>query len=240
MFNRLYSRNYNALKAYTQTRYGIDALWVPETMGWDGNARGTDQQRLRQRHLLHRHRGRVQHVPAVPVHQRHRPTCATSPTRTCGRRCGSTRTGSSCSTTSRYYMANSNAHETYWDVRNAITDLAAVRLLAPLTIQVSTQLGLDSGLRAGWQDLVDNLLRPYQVSQRRLAAARPADRAAAQRRERVGRADLAVRPHRHRRAGLPDRDPDLERAAQPVRQRVGQRPRAGGPARAWATRPSTA
>ena len=40
-FNRLYSRNYNALKAYTQTRYGIDSLWVPETMGWDGNARGT-------------------------------------------------------------------------------------------------------------------------------------------------------------------------------------------------------
>jgi hypothetical protein len=40
-FNRLYSRNYSALKAYTQTRYGIDGLWVPETMGWDGNARGT-------------------------------------------------------------------------------------------------------------------------------------------------------------------------------------------------------
>jgi alpha-L-fucosidase 2 len=44
-------------------------------------------------------------------------------------------------------MTSSNSHETYWDVRNAITDLAAVRLLAPLTIQVSQQLGLDSGLR---------------------------------------------------------------------------------------------
>ena len=29
------------------------------------------QQRLRQRPLLHRHRGRVQHVPVLPVHQRH-------------------------------------------------------------------------------------------------------------------------------------------------------------------------
>src|SRR4029079_19238319 len=61
-----------------------------------------------------------------------------------------------------WVMPTSNAHETYWDVRNAITDLAAVRLLAPLTIQVSTQLGLDSGLRAGCQDLV-NRLHPYQV-----------------------------------------------------------------------------
>jgi hypothetical protein len=63
----------------------------------------------------------------------------------------------------KYYMATSNAHETYWDVKNAITDLAAVRLLFPLTIQASTQLGLDSGLRAGWQTVVDNLA-PYQIS----------------------------------------------------------------------------
>jgi alpha-L-fucosidase 2 len=63
---------------------------------------------------------------------------------------------------SRYYMATSNSHETYWDVRNAITDLAAVRLLFPLTIQVSTQLGLDSGLRGGWQNILTNLA-PYQV-----------------------------------------------------------------------------
>jgi hypothetical protein len=63
---------------------------------------------------------------------------------------------------SQYYMASSNAHETYWDVKNAITDLAAVRLLFPLTIQVSTQLGVDSNLRAGWQDVLNNLA-PYQV-----------------------------------------------------------------------------
>src|ERR1044071_1403361 len=41
-FNRLYSRNQAAMTSYTQTRYGpANALWVPETMGWDGNARGT-------------------------------------------------------------------------------------------------------------------------------------------------------------------------------------------------------
>ena len=37
-----------------------------------------------------------------------------------------------------------------------------MRLLFPLTIQVSTQLGLDSGLRAGWQDVLNNLA-PYQI-----------------------------------------------------------------------------
>lgn len=80
-FNNLYARNLPALKSYTGTRYNTDSLWVPETMGWDGNA---------------------------------------------------------------------------------VTDLAAVRLLVPLTVQVSTQLGLDSGLRAGWQDMLNNLA-PYQT-----------------------------------------------------------------------------
>ena len=32
-FNNLYARNLSPLKAYTQTQYGNDALWVPETMG---------------------------------------------------------------------------------------------------------------------------------------------------------------------------------------------------------------
>ena len=40
-FNNLYSRNSPALKTFTQSYQGIDGLWVPETMGWDGNARGT-------------------------------------------------------------------------------------------------------------------------------------------------------------------------------------------------------
>ena len=52
------------------------------------------------------------------------------------------------------------------------------------TIQVSNQLGLDAALRARWQDVLDSL-EPYQVQQRRVAAARPAGAGpAAQRRER--------------------------------------------------------
>ena len=37
-------------------------------------------------------------------------------------------------TSGQYFMAESNAHETYWNVQNAITDLAAVRSLFPLAI----------------------------------------------------------------------------------------------------------
>ncbi len=51
------------------------------------------------------------------------------------------------SSTGQYYIANSNAHETYWNVRNAITDLTAIRSLFPVTIQVATQLGVDATLR---------------------------------------------------------------------------------------------
>ncbi|GAA2383749.1 hypothetical protein Cme02nite_70060 [Catellatospora methionotrophica] len=161
VFNRLYSRNYTALKAYTQTRYGTDSLWVPETMGWDGNARGTvgsdyvndiystGTEVAYNMYLQYRYTNDTAYLQntvypymkdALRFYQNRFQLI-----------------------NGKYQMVNSNAHETYWDVRNAITDLAAVRLLAPLTIQVSTQLGLDSGLRAGWQNLVDNLW-PYQLS----------------------------------------------------------------------------
>jgi alpha-L-fucosidase 2 len=162
-FNRLYSRNLNALKAYTQTRYGIDGLWVPETMGWDGNARGTinsdyvndiystGTEAAYNMYLQYRYSNDINYLrdtaypymrEVVKFYQRKL---------------------SLDTAANQYYMATSNAHETYWDVKNAITDLAAVRLLFPLTIQASQQLGLDSGLRAGWQTVVDNLA-PYKTS----------------------------------------------------------------------------
>lgn len=160
-FNRLYSRNINALRAYTQTRYGTDSLWVPETMGWDGNARGTvgsdyvndiystGTEAAYNMYLQYRYTNDLSYLQntaypymreALRFYQNRLQLI-----------------------NGKYQMVSSNAHETYWDVRNAITDLAAVRLLAPLTIQVSQQLGLDSGLRAGWQSLVDNLW-PYQIA----------------------------------------------------------------------------
>jgi hypothetical protein len=58
----------------------------------------------------------------------------------------------------KYFMAESNAHESYWGVQNAITDLAAVRSLFPITIAMSTKLALDATLRPAWQAVLDNLV----------------------------------------------------------------------------------
>lgn len=198
-FNRLYSRNYNALKAFTQTRYGIDGLWVPETMGWDGNARGTvgsdyvndlhstATEAAYNMYLQYRYTDDVTYLrdtayphmrEAVKFYQRKL----------------------SVDGAGRYFMASSNSHETYWDVRNAITDLAAVRLLFPLTIQVSQQLGLDSGLRAGWQNVVDNLA-PYQIGN---GAYLPHDPPIAQTRNNENVALELVWPYDQTGIGYPD------------------------------------
>ncbi|HVQ97028.1 MAG TPA: hypothetical protein VMU51_38795 [Mycobacteriales bacterium] len=157
-FNRLYSRNTAALKAFTTTRYGTDGMWVPETMGWDGNARGTvnsdyvndiyssGTEAAYNMYLQYRYTNDLAYLrdtaypfmrDVVTFYQRKL-----------------TLEGGT------YVMATSNSHETYWDVRNAITDLASVRHLFPLTIQASQQLGVDSGLRAGWQNVLDHLA-PY-------------------------------------------------------------------------------
>jgi alpha-L-fucosidase 2 len=47
-------------------------------------------------------------------------------------------------------------------VKNAITDLAAVRSLFPQVIQVSRALNLDAGLRQRWQGVLDSLV-PYKT-----------------------------------------------------------------------------
>lgn len=158
-FNNLYSRNSGALKSYTQTRYGIDAIWVPETMGWDGNARGTinsdytkniwttGAQAALNMYWQYRYTNDENHLrgTAYPFMRE----IAKFYQRML-----------SVDGAGKYYVANSNSHETYWNVRNAITDLAAVRALFPLAIQVGQQLGLDGDLRPQWQNILNNLV-PY-------------------------------------------------------------------------------
>jgi hypothetical protein len=60
----------------------------------------------------------------------------------------------------KFFMASSNAHETYWNVPNAITDLMAVRAMFPMAIEASTILGQDSSLRSQWQNVLNNI-QPY-------------------------------------------------------------------------------
>jgi len=160
VFNDMYSRNSNALKAYTMTRYSLAGMWVPETMGWDGNARGTvgsdfvndiystGVEAAANMYLQYAYTGDAAYLSDTVY-----PFMREVVTFYVGKLSFNSGTGV-------YSMATSNAHETYWDVPNAITDLAAVRSLFPIAIQVSQALGLDATLRAKWQDIVGHLA-PY-------------------------------------------------------------------------------
>ncbi|WP_202532231.1 glycoside hydrolase family 95-like protein [Streptomyces sp. SID3212] len=159
-FNRLYSDNFNALKSATQTRYGVDGIWVPETMGWDGNARGTvnsdytkniwstGAEAAYNMFLQYKYTNDANYLrnTAYPFMREVVKFYQAKLSRN--------------ASTGQYYVATSNSHETYWNVPNAITDLAAVRMLFPLAIQAGSQLGLDASLRPQWQSILDNLI-PY-------------------------------------------------------------------------------
>jgi len=156
-FNNLYSRNYSALKAYTMTRYGIDGIWVPETMGWNGSAAGTIGSDFVNDTMS------TGAEAALNMYAQYKYTNDSSYLANTAypfmREVAKFYSGklSYNNATGKYDMASSNAHETYWDVRNAITDLAAVRALFPKAIQVSQSLGADSALRSQWQNVLNNL-----------------------------------------------------------------------------------
>jgi alpha-L-fucosidase 2 len=155
-FNRMYSRNFSTLKSYTQSRYGIDGIWVPETMGWDGNARGTVNSDYTKNIYS------TGTEAAYNMYLQYRYSNDTNYLRDTAypfmREVVKFYAARLSFDGSKYYMATSNSHETYWNVPNAITDLAAVRLLFPLTIQASQSLGLDANLRTQWQNIVTNLV----------------------------------------------------------------------------------
>jgi len=160
VFNNMYSRNSDALKSFTQSRYNITGIWVPETMGWNGNADGTvgsdytkniystGTEAAENMYAQYAYTGDANYLKntAYPfmreVANFYQQKLTKDPA------------------SGQYYMASSNAHETYWNVKNAITDLAAVRTMFPVVIKVSTDLGMDANLRAQWQDVVSNLA-PY-------------------------------------------------------------------------------
>ncbi|CCK24930.1 carbohydrate binding family 6 [Streptomyces davaonensis JCM 4913] len=160
--NNLYHRNYAALKSYTQSRYGVDGLWVPETMGWDGNARGTVGSDYTKNILS------TGYEAAYSMYMRYRYThdsaylrdVAYPFMRETAKFYSAMLTRDPA--TGQYHMANSHSHETYWNVQDAITDLAAVRSMFPLAIQASEELGVDAGLRSTWRTVLDNLT-PYVV-----------------------------------------------------------------------------
>jgi hypothetical protein len=161
VFNDMYSRNSDALKAYTMTRYNVAGIWVPETMGWDGNARGTvgsdytkniystGTEAAANMYLQYAYTGDMNYLrnTAYPFM----------------REVANFYAAMFANDGGTYHMVTSNSHETYWNVPNAITDLASVRSLFPVAIQVSQTLGLDATMRAKWQDVLDHLA-PYPTN----------------------------------------------------------------------------
>jgi hypothetical protein len=160
VFNNMHSRNFAALKSFTMSRYQIDGIWVPETMGWNGNADGTvgsdftkniystGTEAAMNMYAQYAYTGDESYLKNT-VYPFMREV-AKFYVKKLSKDAGS----------GKYVMESSNAHETYWNVRNAITDLAAVRQMFPVAIRTSQALGLDADLRAQWQDVLDNLV-PY-------------------------------------------------------------------------------
>jgi alpha-L-fucosidase 2 len=62
-----------------------------------------------------------------------------------------------------YCMEPSNAHESFWKVKNPTTDLSAIRYIFQVFIDLSRRLNLDEKLRADCQERLDHLV-PYPVS----------------------------------------------------------------------------
>jgi alpha-L-fucosidase 2 len=157
VFNRLYTRNRSALESFTASRYGISGLWIPETMGWNGNADGTTGSDYTKNILstgaevaanLYAEYASTNDEAYLKdsvypflrgVAEFYRQKLARD------------------SGTGQYFVDSSNSHETYWNVKNAITDLAAVRSVFPLAIRTGEVLGLDADWRPRWQDVLDHL-----------------------------------------------------------------------------------
>jgi hypothetical protein len=161
-FYRLYSRVLPKLKSFTQTRFSIDGAWTPETMRWDGDATWTTTSTYTDR--IYSTGAEV----ANNMYQRFAYTNDSAFLRDTAypymREAAKFYAGklSYDAGAKQYYMANSNAHETYWGVKNAITDLAAVRSLFPRAIRASAALNLDAPLRQKWQNILDSLV-PYKT-----------------------------------------------------------------------------
>jgi hypothetical protein len=155
-FYNLYLRNYDAMKATTQRRFGVDGIWVPETIGWDGNARHTENSDFTKNvfttgneagqwmYYRYKYTNDAAWLSRIYPFMREAAKFHTS--------------RFSRDSAGKYYMANSNSHETYWNVRNALTDLVAVKAFFPMVIEASATLGQDANLRAQWQDVLNNVV----------------------------------------------------------------------------------
>jgi alpha-L-fucosidase 2 len=154
---RLYTRVLPKLTSFTQSRFSIDGAWTPETMRYDGDAKWSTSSTFTDRimstgaEIAYNMYLRFAYTndsvflkdTAYPIMKESAKFLAAKLSYDNG--------------AVQYYMANSNAHETYWGVQNALTDLAAVRMLFPRAIEVSRALNVDGSLRTKWQEVLTHL-----------------------------------------------------------------------------------
>ena len=57
----------------------------------------------------------------------------------------------------KYHIYPSNSRETWWFVRDSITDLTAIRTVLPILVRLSERFGVDTDLGPHWQDVAANL-----------------------------------------------------------------------------------
>lgn len=162
-FLNLYTRNAEVLKTETEKRFGFEGIYVPETMNWNGMASGLSQHTRNLYSTAAEIAQNLYNVYQYTGDTEYLRSTAYPFMREAAR--FYVHMLSYDAESGRYYMASSNAHETYPDVQNALTDLAAVRTLFPNTIAAGTQLGIaeDAALLAELQNIL-NHLAPYPVS----------------------------------------------------------------------------
>lgn len=162
-FNALYSDNAERLRKDTRTRYQLDAIWVPETMGWNGNADGTVGSDFTKNIFSTGYEAAANMVRqyAYTGDRDYLQNTVYPFLRDVAQFYVGKLTRKSDS--GQYVMLSSNAHETYWNVPNAITDLAAVRSMFPMLLELSEELGRDEALRSTWRDILEHLA-PYPTN----------------------------------------------------------------------------
>lgn len=163
-FLNLYVRNQETLKAETEKRFGFEGIYVPETMNWDGMASGLSNNTRTLYSTAAEVAQNLYNVYQYTNDLAYLRDTAYPFMREAAR--FYVNMLSYDSETGEYYMAESNAHETYYNVQNALTDLAAVRTLFPNTIAAGELLGMeeDAGLYAQLQEILDHLA-PYPLSE---------------------------------------------------------------------------
>ncbi|MFD0671232.1 DUF5703 domain-containing protein [Cohnella sp. GCM10027633] len=142
------------LKADTDRFYGTDGAKVPETMKWDGtgnNAGGEYTERIFSAGA----------DVAVKMYARYRYTndgeFLANTAYPFMKEVAKFYQGQLTLDRGQYVIPSSNSRENYWNVKNALPDLAAIRALFPMAIEASEKLGADANLRAEWRRILQGL-----------------------------------------------------------------------------------